>query len=321
MADFTNLTCPVCNEKFSADDDIVVCPICGTPHHRECYKTLGRCANISWHNEGKIFDATEQVNEQEENAQTDREPKEKVPCRRCGNLNDSDALFCDRCGAPVSQGFSNAGPFVKIDMSQGSFNPFAALDSDELIDGKETWKYKAVVKENPIRFIPQFKAFFKTGKKTSFNLAAFFFSPIYFLYRKMYSLGIVLLILYGILELPSLILNMSNESLSQIVGTTVTFGLDLTNAQISFLSYAYYFSSIAVMAIRFLSGIFANYIYFNKCKKTICDIEKKTGSKDEFLALADKKGGANRVLIIVLVAIYLLVIWSATFFMMNPALM
>ena len=321
MADYTNLTCPVCSEKFSAEDDIVVCPICGTPHHRECYKSLGRCANISWHQEGKSFDASEQVNEEEENAKNQEDAQEKVPCRRCSNLNDKNALFCSRCGAPVSQGFSNVGPFVKIDMSQSAFNPFSALDSDELIDEKETWKYKAVVKENPIRFISQFKAFSKTGKKTSFNLAAFFFSPFYFLYRKMYGLGIVLLILYGILELPTLILNLSSENLSQVIGTTVTFGLNLTNAQINFLSYAYYFSSILIMAIKFLGGIFANYIYFNKCKKTICDIEQNTGSKEEFLSVASKKGGTNRTLIIVLIAVYFLILWTGAFLMMNSTLM
>ena len=35
---FTNEKCPVCNNTFKEDDDIAVCPECGTPHHRECYK-------------------------------------------------------------------------------------------------------------------------------------------------------------------------------------------------------------------------------------------------------------------------------------------
>ena len=34
---YENETCPVCGEKFTADSDVVVCPDCGTPHHRECY--------------------------------------------------------------------------------------------------------------------------------------------------------------------------------------------------------------------------------------------------------------------------------------------
>ena len=29
---YTGETCPVCNQVFQEDDDIVVCPDCGTPH-------------------------------------------------------------------------------------------------------------------------------------------------------------------------------------------------------------------------------------------------------------------------------------------------
>ena len=41
--EFTQYNCPVCEKKFENGDDIVVCPECGTPHHRECYDSLGRC--------------------------------------------------------------------------------------------------------------------------------------------------------------------------------------------------------------------------------------------------------------------------------------
>ena len=30
--------CPVCGKSFQESDDIVVCPQCGAPHHRECWK-------------------------------------------------------------------------------------------------------------------------------------------------------------------------------------------------------------------------------------------------------------------------------------------
>ena len=41
--DYIGEICPVCGKSFTADDDIVVCPDCGTPHHRECYKTENKC--------------------------------------------------------------------------------------------------------------------------------------------------------------------------------------------------------------------------------------------------------------------------------------
>ena len=44
LAHYTGVHCPVCDKKFTDEDDIVVCPVCGTPHHRACYQQEGRCA-------------------------------------------------------------------------------------------------------------------------------------------------------------------------------------------------------------------------------------------------------------------------------------
>ena len=41
--------CPVCNIQFDDDADVVVCPECGTPHHRECYIQNGKCINADKH--------------------------------------------------------------------------------------------------------------------------------------------------------------------------------------------------------------------------------------------------------------------------------
>lgn len=44
MSRFEGYICPVCMKKFTKNDDIAVCPECGTPHHRECYLKNGKCA-------------------------------------------------------------------------------------------------------------------------------------------------------------------------------------------------------------------------------------------------------------------------------------
>lgn len=41
---YKGVSCPVCGQEFKEGDDIVVCPECGAPHHRSCYKQLGHCA-------------------------------------------------------------------------------------------------------------------------------------------------------------------------------------------------------------------------------------------------------------------------------------
>lgn len=63
MALYKNTKCPVCNELFNDGDDIVTCPVCGTPHHRECYKSINHCANEGLHGEGFSFKKNEENNE------------------------------------------------------------------------------------------------------------------------------------------------------------------------------------------------------------------------------------------------------------------
>ena len=41
--EFTENKCPVCDKQFKKGDDIVVCPECGAPHHRECYEKVVHC--------------------------------------------------------------------------------------------------------------------------------------------------------------------------------------------------------------------------------------------------------------------------------------
>ena len=55
MPNYEKYKCPVCNQQFSRDDDIVTCPECGTPHHRECYGLTGHCVNRGLHSTGYSF--------------------------------------------------------------------------------------------------------------------------------------------------------------------------------------------------------------------------------------------------------------------------
>ncbi|MBP0980525.1 MAG: hypothetical protein J6Q18_03075, partial [Oscillospiraceae bacterium] len=52
MFKYEGLVCDVCGNPFDNESDIVVCPDCGTPHHRECWFQLGHCINEEAHAEG-----------------------------------------------------------------------------------------------------------------------------------------------------------------------------------------------------------------------------------------------------------------------------
>lgn len=38
--DYIGFRCPVCDKNFHADDDVVVCPVCGTPITENVTKNL-----------------------------------------------------------------------------------------------------------------------------------------------------------------------------------------------------------------------------------------------------------------------------------------
>ncbi|MEE1279818.1 MAG: RING finger protein [Oscillospiraceae bacterium] len=325
MAEYTNLKCPVCGNAFSESDDIVVCPECGTPHHRECFKNNGKCANIAWHSENKIYDVESErekiddIKRQEERENREREEKEApdTVCPRCGQRNGAQSIFCSSCGAPISQGFRGRvadGDREPPRFQAMPFGPFVIpQDPNEEIDGVAAWKLSSVVRENQGRFIPQFKAFFKAGRKTSFNACAFLFSPFYFFYRKMYGIGALTLVLTVLFNIPSIIMSFTNEMLSEALDTTVTFALSLNPTQQLWLTNLSFFAYIASMAMRFLCGLFANWMYFKKCKKICAEIDGAVASQEEFKMLANKKGGSNKVIVIALFMVIYLIVFSFSF--------
>ena len=92
---YINSVCDGCGLVLNEDDDIVVCPECGTPQHRECYKKENRCVNEHKHNEDfewKRDSSSAHVPTREEAA-----TEEKLPCPSCGHLNPRDAKRCENC--------------------------------------------------------------------------------------------------------------------------------------------------------------------------------------------------------------------------------
>ena len=130
---YYNQRCPHCKKVFTKDDDIVVCPVCGTPQHRECYEKENRCVNAHMHLQGYVWNPEEDnsstteekhsswqnhyyyhPDENSENysehfAGTDssQDKPDFIICRNCGTRNDSDAIFCKHCSASLSQKDSN----------------------------------------------------------------------------------------------------------------------------------------------------------------------------------------------------------------------
>ena len=163
---YLNEKCPVCNSQFRPDDDIVVCPYCGTPHHRECFKENTKCANEEKH--GKGFRWEPDFITPEETAQ--------APLAESAAENMPDAKFTP-FGMPVPPMYQN---------------PFASFPQ-ETEEGIKTEETALFVRHEAPKYIQQF--FKIKEKRKTWNWAAFFFTPYWFFYRKMYKLGAIFLAL------------------------------------------------------------------------------------------------------------------------------
>lgn len=100
MPIYVGQPCSSCGRILTKTDDIVVCPECGSPYHRDCYISEGKCTNQKLHETGESWQPTIK--------QEEKKP-EKLICPNCGTENDPDAAFCCNCGSPVNMDKASGG--------------------------------------------------------------------------------------------------------------------------------------------------------------------------------------------------------------------
>ena len=215
---YENLTCQHCGKPMHDGEDIVVCPVCATPQHRECWLQAGHCANDTLHTSGYVWQrenknsATENKTETASDSKVchicgSENPEDSLHCGNCGALfgetksentnpvcsycgtnNDSDARHCKNCGAPLTaQGtFFNANPYMRN----------SEFKEDDLIAGQRAGDIAVFVQASSHRYLRKFRKF-ADGKKLSFNFAAFFFALYWFFYRKLYKAGAFFVVLFA----------------------------------------------------------------------------------------------------------------------------
>ncbi len=170
--DFKNEKCPVCGQLFSGEDDIVVCPECGTPHHRACWEKENHCANESLHSGG--FEWKKNASEEKP-----AEPQPEVKPENA-EQGDEDAPFT----MPVfGAGEANDDGFETMLMHGVN------ADKNDKIDGMRVGDIAFYIQQSARNYINKFLK----GKKISINWAALFFGAAWFFYRKLYKAGALVL--------------------------------------------------------------------------------------------------------------------------------
>lgn len=179
---YQNEICPVCNKAFEEGDDIVTCPECGTPHHRDCYKALGKCANRELHSSGFVFKRkTPDVSSDNENAADVQKNPSPVLSDLLAKLNENEKAENQSVEQKAENAISDADKLKP----EASF----IFDKNERIEGALLSDIITAVGANFYKFIGKFKK----NKLFNWNWSAFIFGPYYLIFRKMYGTGALLL--------------------------------------------------------------------------------------------------------------------------------
>lgn len=291
--DLKGQQCPVCKAYLFEDDDVVFCPECGAPHHRECYQKIGHCALSELHGTEQEYSRTKKEETGQPEQEENKQPEQMVTCYFCYEEYPMGYKNCPHCGHLNAAGMGGAG-----------FDPLGGVPADFELSGGVTAKEAAkFVMSSSNRYMPKF-AKFKAGGKISWNWAAFLLPEGWALHRKMYKsgiLGILLIVAAGILMIPF------SEEYNTIISAFSGQGQLTADAYSGMLSQLFTISSSAKilsavalgleLATRFFFALFGDYLYYKHTVSTLHEIkENEAEDKNEQIM---KRGGSNLLLLVV----------------------
>lgn len=330
---YKNVKCPGCGEAFTDGDDIVVCPDCGTPQHRHCYENNGGCVNQHLHESGFIFKNPNFPGEEETENKKDgtSDDDDTLVCPRCGKQSPKGTKICPHCGLKFTMfgvnlvekqkqlekeeeedrktrletGFGGLSdddelpPISKVvDERVRLLAPGISPDQkQEILCGHTLDKVISFVGYGAKTYVNKFRAL-RDGKSFTFNWAAFFLSPFWFFFRKLYKPGIVLTTVNIILSLISYV---PMSRLSAIIGDyTFRELLSLPVEQQQFMTGqmmkvipTVMLLQLLSLAVAVISGIIADKLYYKYTESSLNEIDAAVDNTFK-LSLLAKYGSTSR---------------------------
>ena len=252
--EFKNEKCAACGMKFFAD--IVVCPECGTPYHRECWERIGACVHSAEHGSYEWKGENQELREHLENIESAENQKHE-------NTND---------------GFE----IIHVD----SYDEYREIMDKKLleqqkdfdaIDGVTAQELLKFIGKNGYYYLPVFKDIRKNNKSLKLNFAAFLMFPMHCFYRKMNLFGVVMMTLLFLTTEAKILLSHFAEQLGISDHMLMT---------------AYIIATALSLAIDIFVLMFFNYFYFKSCIKRINAIKHHYSDEnyDRILARIEAAG-------------------------------
>ena len=281
MLRYQGAECPVCNKTFVKDDDIVVCPICGAPHHRSCYQEIDGCALEAQHAQGKEW----RRHPETENADS-RHNHDVVQCPSCGGVNPPSGIFCQICGSRLGvarpSGPDHQGEGFPFQPQFSVFSsPYGGLNPEDELDGITIKEYATYVGPASYHYLPRFKLIAQNSKLFTFNWSAFFFGFFYFLYRKINKAAVALGVLFALTMVPSLYY--SYEYLKEVFMQygSLTFPLPvITTPLLERILMVAKAMRVVQFGLSVAAGFMANRLYLKSAEHRIKKIRAKYQGAD-----------------------------------------
>lgn len=347
MIDYTGIKCPVCGKPFTEHDDIVVCPECGAPYHRDCYEKTGTCIFVEHlHHAGKFWAPPQPEQSQQSDTQSHTRTKK---CQRCGKINMENALFCDRCGQPLTgcpqKDFNHQQdnpangefpPFGNFPMGNNPnqpnnpipfiLDPMGGVNPAELIDDIPAGDVAKLVQNSTPYYMPTFLNLKRFGKNR-FNFCAFLFSGGWLLYRKQYKIGAIITSIMAALNIASIYVTMYFSS-DIISGMLQRIGVNADNYTLTyaqgeqliallyklpplklFLLILPQLIFIIQLIIMIVTGFHGNKLYCQHCIDSIHKIASDNPSQADYTAQLQNHGGVNTSLAVCLVICHIIIVY------------
>jgi len=261
---FENDKCPVCSKEFVKGDDIVVCPECGTPHHRECYNLTHRCANKKLHNTDFKFQRSADIQQPEEKQEESRPQQQSVfaPLIDGDNTKEVKQLVDET----VAEGEKTEEPDV---------------------DGVSVYDASQVIGVNIKYYLPKFIK----KKGLNWNWGAFFFGPLYYFFRKMYMQGFLFLAInFASNVIISTVFSKPIAAIDKLITPLINNGNIKYEDIVNLMNTAEWKNYLPVFIIMnavtlilsIVMGIFANRMYRKKVVNIVKTVDEKLKDGSSF---------------------------------------
>ncbi len=258
---FIDEKCPICSEPFAEDSDIVVCPECGAPYHRECYLKEGKCLFSEQHGEFEWQSRKDKLREHFLNIE--QANMEAEDAENAEEENDSEDEFEEFSIEEEIRRHENYEDF-KAAVDKHVEKMSGRIPERNGVNGDDIAQY---VGKNAMYYLPVFLDIVLHNKIVKPNFAAFLFSPFHCFYRHMNLFG----------TLITIAIAMVYELRLLIAGTLSTSpDVSVDGAQTIVMIMC---AGIVVLMVCML--LFFNILYLRTTIKRIARIKRDSLSKEE----------------------------------------